>query len=145
MFTIALLCIFALSAIFVATMGAKVYENSAGKLQENFETRTSLVYLSEKIRTCSEGTADVRDLDGNNALVITTKYEGSTYESWIYVYEGQLREATKAEGITLDPRAGQVIMELSDLTLEKTNKGVTISVTTTEGHTHTTTISRRVD
>ena len=144
MFIIALLCMFAMSALFVAAIGANVYENSATKLQDNYDTRTSIVYLSEKIRACADGAADVRDLDGNNAIVITTRTDGQIHESWIYVYDGHLREATKAEGVTLDPRAGQRIMSLTALTATKTDTGIDISVTTDSGYTHSTTITRRV-
>ena len=144
MFIVALLCLFAMSALFVAAIGANVYQNSATKLQENFDTRTSILYLSEKIRACADGTADVRDLDGNPAIVISTRTNDTVHESWIYVYEGQLREATKAENVTLDPRAGQRIMSLQALSAKKTDGGIEVSVTTDSGYTHSTIISRRV-
>ena len=38
---------FAMSALFVAAIGANVYANSAKKMQSNYDTRTSIVYLAE--------------------------------------------------------------------------------------------------
>ena len=145
MFTIALLCLFAMSAFFVAAIGAEVYENSAKKLQENFDARASIVYVSEKIRACSEGTADVRELEGNSAIVISSTYDGRVHESWIYIHDGHLFEATKSAGVTLDPKAGQRIMPLNDLSAEKSDTGIEISITTDAGYTLSTMIARRID
>ena len=143
MFTIVLLGIFALMAIFVAVMGVKVYANSADKLHANFETRTSIVYLSEKIRTNPNGSYDIRDVDGSTALVLTEKLGEQYYESWIFVSDETLREVIVAQGDNVFPSAAQQIMPLRSLDLQKKNGGIEITVVTVEGDKNSTFISGR--
>ncbi|MDR3305209.1 MAG: DUF4860 domain-containing protein [Clostridiales Family XIII bacterium] len=143
MFTVMLLCIFALAAIFVAVLGAKVYANSAEKLQANFDTRTSIVYLSEKVRTNPGAGVDVRSADGGTALVLTEEISGKVYESWVFVSNGNLCETVVPKGDTPNPAAAQKIMQLASLDAELKDGGVYITVVTTEGEENTTFISGR--
>jgi hypothetical protein len=145
MFTLMLLCIFALSAIFVAVLGAKVYANSAEKLQANFDTRTSIIYLSEKIRTCPGDAYRVQEMNGSKALVLSQEVDGTTYEAWIYVHEEKLCEAVVLAGDTVSTAGGQQIMPLRSLDAELTGGGIRITVVTTEDQESTTFISRRTD
>jgi hypothetical protein len=144
MFTVMLLCIFALAAIFVAVLGAKVYANSAEKLQANFDTRTSIVYLSEKIRTCPGDMYAVREVEGAKALVLSQEINGTTYESWIYVYGEKLCEAVVTKGDTPSTAGGQQIMPLRSLDAEIKDGGIRITVVTTEDEKATTFISGRI-
>ena len=142
-FTILLLGIFALAAIFVAVMGAKVYANSAEKMQANFDTRTSLVYLSEKIRTNPGGNFQVRELGDAQALVLTEEIAGAVYESWVYVSGDKLCETTVAQGDTVLPGLGQQIMDLKSFDVALKDGGVEITVLTIEGDSDTTFIYGR--
>ena len=143
MFTILLLGIFALTAIFSAVMGATVYANSAEKLQANFDTRTSLVYLSEKIRTNPSDDYDVREVDGNTALVLTEKLGDYVFESWIFVSNERLCEITVMQGDTVVPGTAQQIMDLRSLDAQKKDGGIEITVVTVAGDVNTTFISGR--
>jgi len=143
MFTILLLGIFALTAIFVAVMGAKVYANSADKLHANFDTRTSIVYLSEKIRTSAGDNYDVRDVDGNTALVLTEEIGDFVLESWIFVHNDRLCEITITPGDTVLPGVAQQIMDLRSLDAQLKNGGIEITVVTVAGDTNSTFISGR--
>ena len=143
MFTILLLGIFALTAIFSAVMGATVYANSAEKLQANFDTRTSLIYLSEKIRTNPSDDYDVREVDGNTALVLTEKLGDYVFESWIFVSNERLCEITVMQGDTVVPGTAQQIMDLRSLDAQKKDGGIEITVVTVAGDVNTTFISGR--
>ena len=144
MFTVMLLCIFALAAIFVAVLGAKVYANSAEKLQANFDTRTSIVYLSEKMRTCPGDAFEVRDLNGSKAIVLSQELNSAVFESWIYVNDGSLCEAIVAAGDTPSPAGGQKIMPLKALDAEIADGGIWITVITPEDQSSKTFICGRV-
>ena len=143
MFTILLLGIFALTAIFVAVMGASVYANSADKLQANFDTRTSLVYLSEKIRTNPDDSFDVRDLYGATALVLTEEISEQTFESWIFVENERLCEVTVAKGDTVVPAVAQQIMSLKSFDAQLKDGGIELTIVTMANETHSTFISGR--
>ena len=143
MFTVLLLGIFALTAIFTAVMGAKVYANSAEKMVANFDTRTSIVYLSEKIRTNPGDNYDVREVNGAPALVLTEQLGDYVFESWIFVMNDRLCEVTIMQGDTVVPGVAQQIMDLSSLNAVKKNGGIEITVVTVAGDTNTTFISGR--
>jgi len=144
-FTILLLGIFALTAIFVAVMGARVYANSTDKLHANFDTRTSLVYLSEKIRTAQGDNYSVRDIDGNTALVLSEEIGGTVYESWIFVANDRLREVTIVQGDAVLPSTAQQIMDLKGFDAELKDGGVEITVVTLAGDENTTFIHGRAE
>ena len=131
-FTILLFGVFAFTAVFVAVMGVSVYANSAEKLQANFDTRTSLVYLSEKIRT-NPGNYRVGEIEDNDALVLTEEVGGVFYETWIFVTDDRLRELTIIQGNAVLPATAQQIMDLKSLKAVLKDGGVELSVETIAG------------
>ena len=145
LFTILLLGLFALTAIFVAMMGVKVYANSADKMHANFDTRTSIVYLSEKIRTSPGDSFSIQELDGATALVLSEEIGGNTYESWIFVFDDQLCEVTINKGDTILPGAAQHIMPLKSFDAQLVSGGVELTVVTVGGDLNTTFISGRTE
>ena len=50
LFTLALFCVFAASALLVVLIGADVYESSARGMDRNFGLQTSLHYVAAKVR-----------------------------------------------------------------------------------------------
>ena len=64
-----------------------------------------------------------------------TQIEGSAYETWIFLNEGELREVMVRGGSAVNPTDGQPIMALSDLDLELTDGFLTICVTDEEQNT----------
>lgn len=145
MFTITLLCIFAMAAIFVAVMGAKVYETSAEKMQANYDTRISLVYFSEKIRSCPGEKIEVRDAFGNTALVLYENYDGQDFASWIYVDDGKLYETMLEDGVEPTKGAGQKIMELKSMDVQIKDRMIDIKVVNSEGDEDSISLERRTD
>lgn len=112
-FTIALLGIFALSALFVAVLGAQVYGRTAEKMDENYSSRTSLVYITEKIRQCPGKDISIEDVEGNQALVLTQEIDGAKYESWIFEADHKLREVMVPAGTPVSAIDGQAIMDVN--------------------------------
>ena len=144
LFTVLLLGVFALAAIFVAVIGAEVYQSSSIKMQANFDTRTSLVYIAEKVRQSASTDFDVREVAGNDALVITEIYDDEReYETWIYVADGKLNEATVTKGTEVDRRKGQSIMDMNSMDFEVSGNLVTITIENTNGETESLTVGRR--
>ena len=63
LFTLALVCVFAASALMVVLIGANVYQNTVEGMDENFSARTSVTYVATKIRqNDTEGTAYISTL-----------------------------------------------------------------------------------
>ncbi len=118
-FVLSLFCVFAVLALFIVVLGANVYQNISAGMSSNYNARTSVSYVTEKVRQ-NDYMGDVRvgDVDGADALVLTSSAGGSRYETWIYVYGGELKELTVKEGTAVSPGDGQSIMELSGMELD---------------------------
>ena len=75
LFILALFGAFAITALFVVLFGAQIYKNTVSNMNTNFEKRTAMSYLTEKIRSHDyTGGADVADLkslreDGEHSVL----------------------------------------------------------------------------
>lgn len=120
-FALALFCVFAVSALMVALVGARVYSNTIENMNINFDTRGSVVYVATKIRQNDEaGMISVSDLDGIPALLMEQELDGEIYQTWIYHYDGALREIFTSKGSGIGAEFGAVIMEIDSFTIEQT-------------------------
>lgn len=130
LFTLALFCVFAASSFLVVLMGANIYKQTVTQMTQNYNTRTSLSYLAEKIRQ-NDITDGIRigEVEGATALVLEQKVGESTYQTWIYSSGGELREVMVAQGAKVKAADGQPIMELADLQVDRSPEGL-LSLTT---------------
>lgn len=142
-FTIALLGAFALTALFAVTLGVQVYARSANDLQSNFDTRTSLIYISEKFRQCPGERFEIGQVGDSDALILTEEHDGQDYDTWIYAHEGKMYELLIKSGDSVSPGDGQRIMDLSSLQAEETNGLLTVTVVNSEGKEESISLSAR--
>ena len=92
LFVIGLFCIFALSSIFLISIGANIYRKTVAHMDENFNTRTSLSYVVEKIRQAdAEGAVSIGTFEGNPALILSSEVNGIEYHTYIYVFITTIR------------------------------------------------------
>ena len=122
LFVIALFCLFALSAIFLISIGADIYGKTVTNMENNFDTRTALAYVTEKIRQSDQkDQITTGELDGCQALIITSHAADSDYYTYLYAFEGHLKELMVKQDILLGPEAGQDIFEASDFRVHLVN------------------------
>lgn len=140
-FTLALLGIFALSALFVAVLGAQVYGRTAENMDNNFNVRTSLVYITEKIRQCPDKDIDIREVNGNPALVLSQNIKGQNYETWIFSAKGSLREVLVSAGDNVLETDGQEVMDINSFNLDLKGDLLQISVFDNTGDKSAVTVS----
>lgn len=120
-FTLALLCVFTASALFVVLIGANVYKSTVADMGENFDIRTSITYISTKIRqNDTPGGIFVAKLDDVDALVLEQNLNEQVYQTWIYHCDGELREIFSKKGNPVHVTDGQTIMSMPDLKIEET-------------------------
>ena len=132
-FPIALFFVFACSALFVLLFSANVYEKVVASSNANFETGTSLSYITEKIRqTDSDGNISISEFDGYEALKITETYGNKSYSTYIYAKDGVLKELFIQDGITASANAGTTIMKVYDFDMIETSDGLLRFTCTTE-------------
>ncbi len=137
LFVIALFCVFALSAIFLISVGADIYGKTVSHMESNFNSRTAFAYVTEKVRQAdSTGAVDIGQLDDIPALTITQTMGDTQYITYLYQYENQLKELMVREDTPLGPAAGQDILALTDFSLDKINDHLySFSLTTEDGNT----------
>ena len=118
-FILALLTLFSITSFLVIMIGAKQYHSIANHMTENYETRTITSYLVEKFH--QHGVSDsvsIVDFDGIPAISLCQSVNEKHYDTYIYVYEGYLREITVSEGSTFPLEAGQKMVEANDLSIQ---------------------------
>lgn len=122
LFVLALFGIFALSAVFLITIGANIYGKTMNNMENNFDARTALAYITEKIRQSDlENQIGIGDLDGRPALIISSGTGENQYKTYLYEYQGTLKELMMKPDILLAPSAGQDILTVSDFKLTPVN------------------------
>lgn len=119
LFSLALFCVFAASLLMVSATGSQVYENIAQDMENNYTLRTSLSYVTEKLRqNDASGVISLAEIAGEPAVVLEMMYNDVLYQTWIYEYEGKLRELFTRKGNNIFPEDGQALMEIRDFSIE---------------------------
>ena len=131
LFVLALFGVFAVSALALVTIGADVYES-----------RTAVSYIMEKVR--QNDTADsifLTDLENVPALCMLSEIDEETYCTYLYLYDGHLKELFMREGASLGGQvlpAGTDIMDLQEFSLSYASDDlIRISLRTASGEDHT--------
>lgn len=133
-FVLVLFAVFAITVLFVLMTGAGVYKNTQALMQERYEERTALSYITAKVNNSdTEGTISVTDFEGLSALAISAEVGGIDSVTYMYYYGGCIRELTCPAGSELSPSAGQKIIEASDLDFEADGDLLTVTCTGTKG------------
>ncbi len=118
LFVLFLFGVFTLSALILVTLGANVYQNTVSHMSQNFDSRTASSYLTEKIRQNDlYDSIAIEPLEGVEALVFTQSFNGTEYGTYIYLYDGSLRELFMRKGSSIGTNplaAGATILPLAD-------------------------------
>jgi hypothetical protein len=93
LFTLSLFCVFAAASLIVVYIGADVYRSTIQSMDLGFEVNTTITFVSTKIRQHdANGGIRVDTLEGQNALVLEHIIGEAVFETWIFHYDGFLRE-----------------------------------------------------
>ena len=147
MFVITLFFLYTICTMLLSMMVADTYRKGADRSERNYNMRTSVLYLTEKVRQtdAAEGIS-VRQTSQGDALVLGMSAEGERYETWIYVEDGYLCEVLLSKGADIAPGIGQKIMPLSSLNLQLGQEGLLqICVTDQTGETYTGKVLREAE
>ena len=119
-FPIALFFVFAASSLSVLILAANVYTSTTKRLSINDENRTVLSYLSEKIRqNDTDGAINSVSIVGIDCLALSADYNGTACTTYIYVYDGVLKELFINDGIPVPLKEGRDIMQIASLSIEQ--------------------------
>ena len=138
LFSIALLCVFLIAGVLVIMTGAGVYQRALQNSGQNYNMQTSVSYIIEKIRQGDrDGGISLGEIsDGIPALMISSQYQDSSYTTYIYVCDGEMRELFVRDGVSADASDGTTLLEAASLELEEMDDGLLrITISDAEGNT----------
>lgn len=141
-FPLVLFFVFALSALVVILLAANIYRSCAEDAAMDYTASTTLSYLSEKVHQGNEaGAVHTASIGGSDALVIEQNYDSDAYRTWIYFYDGALRELFVRADEEPGPSAGTAILELTDFRIEQiSDRLLRFTCTDTRNETGSTTV-----
>ena len=125
LFPIALFLVLAASSLFLVILAANVYQKSVAWEESNYESRTCLSYVTEKIRQNDEkGGITAGTFDGVPCLMLHQTSGEQSYVTYLYSYEGQLRELFVAEGVSMKASDGQAILTVNNFSVTEQEDGI---------------------
>ena len=126
-FIMLLFFLFALTAFVLIMIGVRQYKATANAMDYNYEIRTVSSYLREKTRqNSSNSSISIETIDGTNALCLKNTLNNTIYNTYIYYYDGSLREMYIQEGTPFTLNLGQQIVTISGFDMDKTDDGLII-------------------
>ncbi|MCL1849761.1 MAG: DUF4860 domain-containing protein [Clostridiales bacterium] len=127
--------VFMLGAVFLflsiglVMMGGSVYRSVIKGSGENDQIRTTFAYLANQVRRADAyGGVEVGEWEGQQALLLNQDFGGWEYITYLYYYDGALRELFVEKGTELDVEAGLPIVWLEGVGFEADERGL-ITVT----------------
>jgi hypothetical protein len=122
LFVLSLFCLFAISSVVLILFGADIYKKTVASMDSNYASRTSVAYITEKIRQSDQfDSIMIDDSLGYERLMMTQDIDGLTYATSLYEYDGYLYELFARTDIELPIDAGQQVIALSKLDFELVN------------------------
>ncbi len=120
-FVICLMLLFVLSALSVIAIGASIYKKNVEAMSNNNSHRIASAYVTEKIRQADQnGEIYVKEIFGENALVMRREINGEGYSTYIYDYDGNLMELMARDSLDVFyPQSGQWIMNVHTFDIQQ--------------------------
>ena len=126
-FIMLLFFLFALTAFVLIMIGVRQYKATANAMDYNYEIRTVTSYLREKTRqNSSNSSISIENINGTNALSLKSTIKDNVYNTYIYYYDGSLREMYIQDGTSFTLNLGQQIVTISGFDMVKTDDGLII-------------------
>ncbi|MFV0362074.1 MAG: DUF4860 domain-containing protein [Suipraeoptans sp.] len=144
-FPIMLFFVFITTAVLVLLITADFYSNTTEDIQATDKSRTSLSYIATKIRQNDEnGGISIKTIEGRDCLSISSNQDGVGTCTYIYQYEGTLRELFIMDGIDFSLSNGSPILEISSFTMEQLDGNMyKFETMDTNGNTNSIIVSER--
>ena len=106
-------------------LSANIYNTQTKESSSNYVARTSLAYVNEKIRQNDEGGGmSIQSVDGRDCLALAGNSDGIAYTTYIYEYDGSLKELFIRDGVSASLKSGKDIMELESFQMEEIEEGL---------------------
>lgn len=129
-----LACVFGVTLLGALSTGASVYRRVERRVTESGDRRVGLTYIAAKLHGGDQwnGVA-AADFEGVPAVRLTEEIDGFIYETWLYVYDGWLRELFCEADSGLLPEDGEIIVEARSLSVEEADGLLTLTYVDASG------------
>ena len=113
LFSFLLFLLFTACALLLIISGSKVYQNSLSHMEENFSSRTAIAYVTEKLRAYdTRGAISLTTVEEIPALCLRETTEEGEFSTYLYYYEGALRELFLRSSSAPSAQLGTAIVSL---------------------------------
>ncbi len=117
-FIFGLFVLFCTTSCLLVFIGANQYRNISTLMWKNKELYTASAYLKEKLQEYDTShSISFSELDGISSIVLSPSDESGVI-TYIYSYDGCLRELTQQEATEFSPDSGKSIATIEDLKIE---------------------------
>jgi len=107
-------------SVLIIFLGKNIYDNINEERNTNYNLRVSLSYIANKIRQSDKsGSVEIKQVNGENALVLNEEYDDEQYQTWIYFYEGGIYEMFTDSENTFDLSDGMKLVDADVFNIEK--------------------------
>lgn len=125
-FVLLLFAVFAVTVVAVLALGANSYRNLVERDNESYNKRIITSYVAAKIQNHDvQGAVRVggfvrpEEEDGVPTLHLYQDIDGQIFDMRIYFYQGYIYELFTTESNSIEPEAGNPIMEATSLALQE--------------------------
>ena len=116
-FVFLLLGLFAVFSTVMVLTGAKAYKGTADRAAEHNAQRIAGAYVRSMVRSDDQnGGVRVEDVDGVPAITMENVYDGETYVTRVYAYDGMLREWFASTEVDFEPENGEMVCAADEMT-----------------------------
>ena len=125
LFPLAVFFVLAASSVAIVVLASGFYSRQVKASSDSYSGRTALAYVTEKVHQNDENGA-IADgtFDGENALVIWQHYGEKEYVTYLYAYDGYLRELFIQDGTEAKASDGRKILETKDFGAKEISDGI---------------------
>lgn len=137
-FVFLLLGLFAVFGTVLVLLGSQAYRGIVDRTSVHNEARIMGAFVRHAVRAEDQaGAVSVAQLNGMPVLCISDQYDDQTYNTYIYVYENELRELYMDAEEAFEPERGETICE-GAVTFDAQVNGrmLTTCITDLNGHEH---------
>ena len=128
-FVFLLLGLFALFSTAMVLLGANVYRGIAARADDHNGTRVTSAYLRSMLRAeDGAGVLSVEEAGGLETVTMRHVWDGDSYVTRLYVYDGALREWFAEEAEPFEPAFGEEVCEAQAMTAELSGGLLTVRV-----------------
>ncbi len=118
-FVVMLFTIFAVLALLVVLITTKQFKHTASVMEEDYQVRTANSYLREIVRQHDKSTVvNISDFSGNSAITFTESINGYTIITYVYCYDGYIRELSSVDSAEVAPDSGAPVIQAQALNAE---------------------------